>query len=62
MRVPRASGDKPLYPQGLDFLYFLIEPIAEPFVEGLTILEKSGPADFSYLLEMIDHEMQQANS
>lgn len=47
-----------LHPMGLDFLYFLIEPVVEPFVEAQIVLNNYGQSEFIRLLGMVENEMQ----
>ncbi|EAA1889172.1 hypothetical protein KG752_004345 [Salmonella enterica] len=47
-----------LYPDNLDLLYFLVEPLMEPFIESMKIRENEGQTAFNELMEIVVDEIK----
>jgi hypothetical protein len=46
----RTAGD-------LDFLYFLIQPFVDPFIDAITVRQKHGQEAFNRLLSMVEEKL-----
>ncbi len=40
-----------------DFLYFLVEPALQPFIEALRVRRTQGSAAFTQIIEIIENEV-----
>ncbi|EAA7842716.1 hypothetical protein AYC90_22530 [Salmonella enterica] len=47
-----------LYPDNLDLLYFLVEPLMAPFIESIKIREREGQTTFNELMEIVVNEIK----
>lgn len=41
----------------LDFLYFLIQPFADPFIDALTVRQKQGQEKFNKIVSLVEKEL-----
>lgn len=48
-----------LYPDNLDLLYFLVEPLMEPFIKSIKIRESEGQTAFNELMEIVVNEIKE---
>lgn len=42
----------------LDFIYFLVQPYVDPFIEALAVRKNQGDAEFNRLLQNIEEKMK----
>ncbi|MVZ10418.1 hypothetical protein GP913_25840 [Enterobacteriaceae bacterium 8376wG6] len=42
----------------LDFIYFLVQPYIDPFIEALAVRKNQGDAEFNRLLQNIEEKMK----